>query len=107
MPFARQYFRIVIRKSILFPLMPFSLFRYGRRPVILVCSIVYGVFGILSAFVTNYYGFLALRIIVGMVHHTFTHLPFILGMRWFVTERNHAFISVVNSKLVTCEISRE
>jgi len=53
--------------------------RYGRKPVILVCSLVYGVFGLTSAYVTNYYGFLVLRVLVGFVHHTYTHLPFILG----------------------------
>lgn len=53
----------------------------GRRIVILVSLCLYGVAGVASVFVRNFYGFLVLRMLVGVSHHTVTHLPFVLGMK--------------------------
>lgn len=53
----------------------------GRRIVVLVSLCLYGVAGVASVFVRNFYGFLVLRTLVGVSHHTVTHLPFVLGMK--------------------------
>jgi len=53
----------------------------GRRIVLLVSISLYGVAGVASVFVRNFYGFLVLRTLVGVSHHTVTHLPFVLGMK--------------------------
>ena len=54
-------------------------FSFGRRPTIFVSLMIYGLAGVASVFVTDFNGFLALRILVGSAHHTITHLPFVLG----------------------------
>ncbi|XP_042872771.1 organic cation transporter protein-like [Penaeus japonicus] len=56
--------------------------RYGRRPTILMTTIVYGVAGVASVFVSNFYGFMTLRILVGSAHHTLSHLPFVLVVEY-------------------------
>ncbi|CAL4082215.1 unnamed protein product, partial [Meganyctiphanes norvegica] len=54
----------------------------GRRIVTLVSLCLYGVAGVASVFVRNFYGFLVLRTLVGVSHHTVTHLPFVLVVEY-------------------------
>lgn len=54
----------------------------GRRPTILLIALVYGVAGVASVFVSDFYGFLALRTLVGSAHHTLSHLPFVLVVEY-------------------------
>lgn len=55
---------------------------YGRRPTLLLCHLIYGVAGVASVFVSDFYGFLFLRTMVGFSHHTVTHLPFVLVVEY-------------------------
>ncbi|KAF2361268.1 Major facilitator superfamily [Trinorchestia longiramus] len=61
--------------------------KFGRRPIVLICCLVYGGAGIASAFVRNYFAFLFLRIMTGSVHHTLSHLTFVLVMEFCETDR--------------------
>jgi len=61
--------------------------KFGRKPIVIICYLVYGVFGLASAFVTNFYGFLFLRLLVGTVHHTFAHLPYVLVVEYCTKNR--------------------
>jgi len=61
--------------------------KIGRKPIIIICYVFYGVFGLASAFVKNFYGFLFLRVAVGAVHHTFAHLPYVLVVEFCTTNR--------------------
>lgn len=54
----------------------------GRRPTIVLSLLVYGVAGVASVFVSDFYAFTALRFLVGFSHHTVTHLPFVLVMEY-------------------------
>ncbi|XP_018021418.1 organic cation transporter-like protein isoform X2 [Hyalella azteca] len=52
--------------------------KFGRRPVVLICCLVYGVTGIASAFVRNFFAFMTVRMLAGSVHHTLSHLPYVM-----------------------------
>lgn len=55
---------------------------YGRRPTVALSLLIYGVAGLASVFVSDFYGFMVLRILVGFSHHTVSHLPFVLVVEY-------------------------
>ncbi|XP_042214901.1 solute carrier family 22 member 21-like isoform X2 [Homarus americanus] len=54
----------------------------GRRPTLGLSLLVYGVAGVASVFVKDFYGFTALRFLVGSSHHIVCHLPFVLVVEY-------------------------
>nr|XP_045619958.1 solute carrier family 22 member 3-like isoform X1 [Procambarus clarkii]XP_045619962.1 solute carrier family 22 member 3-like isoform X2 [Procambarus clarkii]XP_045619971.1 solute carrier family 22 member 3-like isoform X2 [Procambarus clarkii]XP_045619979.1 solute carrier family 22 member 3-like isoform X2 [Procambarus clarkii] len=54
----------------------------GRRPTVVASLAVYGAAGVASVFINNFYGFVALRFLVGTSHHTVSHLPFVLVVEY-------------------------
>ncbi|KAK8735715.1 hypothetical protein OTU49_005281, partial [Cherax quadricarinatus] len=55
---------------------------YGRRPTVVASLAVYGVAGLTSIFISNFYWFTVLRFLVGTSHHTVSHLPFVLVVEY-------------------------
>uniref|UniRef100_A0A6A7FYT8 Organic cation transporter-like protein isoform X2 n=2 Tax=Hirondellea gigas TaxID=1518452 RepID=A0A6A7FYT8_9CRUS len=69
--------------------------RFGRRPALLVCCLLYGTAGVASAFVSNFYAFLVLRMLVGSVHHTLPHLSFVIVLEFCSSSRRVVPLFVV------------
>ncbi|XP_042216266.1 organic cation transporter protein-like [Homarus americanus] len=55
---------------------------FGRRPTVGLSLLVYGLAGVASVFVRDFYGFTALRFLVGSSHHIVSHLPFVLVVEY-------------------------
>ncbi|KAK4289554.1 hypothetical protein Pmani_037484 [Petrolisthes manimaculis] len=55
---------------------------YGRRVAVIGSLFTYGVAGLTSVFVNNFYGFTILRFLTGSSHHTVSHLVFVLVVEY-------------------------
>ena len=68
----------------------FCLFSFGRRPTVLLSHIAYFLGGLLTLFSPYFWLIGISRFMVGMAHHTVSHLPYLIGKTAsiFNTENN-------------------
>ena len=57
----------------------FCLFSFGRRPTVLLSHIAYFLGGLLTLFSPYFWLIGISRFMVGMAHHTVSHLPYLIG----------------------------
>ena len=52
---------------------------FGRRPTLLMVHVVYFLGDVLTYLAPDYWTIMACRFLVGVSHHTMSHLPYLLG----------------------------
>ena len=65
--------------------------RYGRRPAIVLSFTLYFVGNILTFVATNFWSIVVCRFLVGVCHHTSSHVPYLLGKicAWYRIAYSH------------------